>query len=103
MNTDSNIKARRAGIFVESKIPTVPAPCRSDRVAGRKDYAAPTGLGRFELKMPIKFSTRFGNGGRLQRPPLYRRPIYGAVKVPLNSLLTVVSYSHILQKRYWNN
>jgi hypothetical protein len=31
-------------------------------VAVRKDYAATTGLGRFELKMPIKFSTRFGIG-----------------------------------------
>ena len=28
----------------------------------RKDYAAPTALGGIELKIPIKFSTRFGNG-----------------------------------------
>jgi hypothetical protein len=27
-----------------------------------QDYAAPTALGRIELKIPIKFSTRFGNG-----------------------------------------
>jgi hypothetical protein len=61
------------------------APCRSSAavpgcecgwrlaassIAGRdacatrftQDHAAPTALGRIELKMPIKFSTRFGNG-----------------------------------------
>jgi hypothetical protein len=96
MNANSMTEARRAGIFVEASGKDFQAPCRSDRVAVRKDNAAPTALGRIELKIPIIFSTRFGNGGRLQRPPLYRRPIYGAVKVPLNSLLTVVSYSHIL-------
>lgn len=31
-------------------------------VAMRKDDAAPTALGRIELNIPIKFSTRFGNG-----------------------------------------
>ena len=31
-------------------------------VAVRKDYTAPTALGRIGLKFPIKFSTRFGNG-----------------------------------------
>jgi hypothetical protein len=31
-----------------------------------QDYAAPTALGRIELKSPIKFSTRFGNG-RIQQ------------------------------------
>ncbi len=37
---------------------------RRDACATRftQDYAAPTALGRIELKSPIKFSTRFGNG-----------------------------------------
>ncbi len=37
---------------------------RRDDCATRftQDYAAPTALGRIELKIPIKFSTRFGNG-----------------------------------------
>jgi hypothetical protein len=55
-------EVRRAGIFVEASGKDFQAPCRSGRVAVRKDYAAPTVLGRFELKIPIKFSTRFGNG-----------------------------------------
>ena len=55
-------EVRRAGIFVEASGKDFQAPCRSGRVAVRKDYAAPTALGRIELKIPIKFSTRFGNG-----------------------------------------
>jgi hypothetical protein len=51
----------RGGIFVAAIGKDFQAPCRSDRVAVRKDYAAPTALGRMELKIPIKFSTRFGN------------------------------------------
>ena len=37
---------------------------RRDACATRftQDYAAPTALGRIVLKIPIKFSTRFGNG-----------------------------------------
>jgi hypothetical protein len=37
---------------------------RRDACATRftQDYAAPTALGRIELKIPIKFSTQFGNG-----------------------------------------
>jgi hypothetical protein len=37
---------------------------RRDACATRftQDYAAPTALGRIELKIPIKFSTRFRNG-----------------------------------------
>jgi hypothetical protein len=119
LDVDSMSEAQRAGIFVESDSPTVPAPCRSDicrpdgagdcydgcstkmprlrrsrsaavpgcecgrrlaasSIAGRdarptrrrdacatrftQDSAAPTALGRIELKIPIKFSTRFGNG-----------------------------------------
>jgi hypothetical protein len=62
MNTDSMTEARRAGIFVEGSGKDFQAPCRSDMVAVRKDYAAPTVLVRIELKIPIKFSTRFGNG-----------------------------------------
>jgi hypothetical protein len=48
------------GIFVAVSGKDFQAPCRSDMVAVRKDYAAPTALGRIELKIPIKFSTRFG-------------------------------------------
>ena len=32
-----------------------------------QDYAAPTALGRIELKIPINFSTRFGNGPNLPK------------------------------------
>ena len=41
------------------------APTRSRDGCATKftqDYAAPTALGRIELKIQIKFSTRFGNG-----------------------------------------
>ena len=62
MNANSMTEVRRAGIFVEASGKDFQAPCRSGRVAVRKDYAAPTALGRIELKIPIKFSTRFGNG-----------------------------------------
>jgi hypothetical protein len=45
------------------------SPRRRDACATRftQDYAAPTALGRMELKIPIKFSTRFGNG-RINQP-----------------------------------
>ena|ERR1035441_3657740 len=38
------------GIFEEASGKDFQAPCRSDMVAVRKDYAAPTALGRIELK-----------------------------------------------------
>jgi hypothetical protein len=42
---------------------------RRDACATRftQNHAAPTALGRIELKIPIKFSTRFGNG-RINQP-----------------------------------
>ena len=48
---------------------------RRDACATRftQDYAAPTALGRIELKMPIKFSTRFGNG-RIQPIANFQKP-----------------------------
>lgn len=42
-------------------------------MAVRADDASPTALGRIELKMPIKFSTRFGNGRIL--PQIYKRKL----------------------------
>jgi hypothetical protein len=50
------------GIVVAASGKDFQAPCRSGMVVVRKDYAASTALGRIVLKMPIKFSTRFGNG-----------------------------------------
>jgi hypothetical protein len=41
MNANFNFKAHRAGIVVESNLPTVQAPCRSDIVTVRVDDAAP--------------------------------------------------------------
>jgi len=51
-----------AAYFVAASEKDFQAPRRSDMVAVRKDYTAPTALGRIGLKFPIKFSTRFGNG-----------------------------------------
>ena len=42
--------------------PLKPAAGTATLRGSREDYAAPTALGRIELKIPIKFSTRFGNG-----------------------------------------
>ena len=75
MNTNSITEARRAGIFAAASGKDFQAPCRSSAAvpgcecgwrlaasssAGRdacatrftQDYAAPTALGRIELKMP---------------------------------------------------
>ena len=57
------------GMVVAASGKDFQAPCRRDRVSVRKDFAAPTALGRIELKIPMKFSTRFGNGRTLFSGP----------------------------------
>jgi hypothetical protein len=58
--------ASRRQFYRRAGRPANPPARRLRYMAVRKGYAAPKALGRNELKIPIKFSTRFENG-RIQQ------------------------------------